>query len=191
YANIMLLSFYSFVIHYFLPIRYRLPFFVLVSVLALAGILGLTNAAWLIAIGLALIGICHLPIRFSARVVLLLAAGAVLVALRVKWLPASWLDVIWPVLASIFMFRLIIYVYDLKHGKAKPTVASTLAYFFLLPNVVFPFFPVVDYSTFRRTYYDDDQHQIYQKGLAWILRGIIHLIVYRYVNYYLAMAPQD
>jgi hypothetical protein len=191
YSNIILLTFYSFIIHYFLPIRYRLPFFLLVSLVAIAGILGFINAGWLIAIGLALIGICHLPIKYSARVALLLVAGAALVALRVNWIQASWLDVIWPVLASMFMFRLIIYVYDLKHGKATPTLASTLSYFFLLPNVVFPFFPVVDYSTFRRTYYDDDQHRIYQRGLEWMLRGVIQLIVYRYVNYYLAIAPQE
>jgi hypothetical protein len=191
YANIMLLTFYSFLIHYFLPFRYRLPFFLIVSLAAIAGILGFANAVWLIAIGLGLIGICHLPIRYTFRISILLAAGAILVALRVKWIQAAWLDVIWPVLASMFMFRLIIYVYDLKHGKATPTLASTLSYFFLLPNVVFPFFPLVDYSTFRRTYYDEDQYLIYQKGLQWMLRGVIHLILYRYVNYYLAIAPQD
>jgi hypothetical protein len=191
YSNIMLLTFYGFLIHYFLPIRYRLPFFLLLSLAAIGGILGFANGAWLIAIGLGLVGICHLPVPHAARVALLLAAGAALVALRVDWIPATWLEVIWPVLASMFMFRLIIYVYDLKHGKATPTLASTLSYFFLLPNVVFPFFPIVDYSTFRRTYYDDDQHRIYQTGLQWMLRGVIQLILYRYVNYYLAIAPQD
>jgi len=114
-----------------------------------------------------------------------------LVALRAGWIQASSLDVIWPILASIFMFRLIIYVYDLKHGKTTPTFTSTLSYFFLLPNVVFPFFPVIDYSTFRRSYYDDDQHRIYQKGVQWLFRGVVHLILYRYVNYYLVIAPAD
>jgi D-alanyl-lipoteichoic acid acyltransferase DltB (MBOAT superfamily) len=60
-----------------------------------------------------------------------------------------------------------------------------------LPNVVFPFFPVVDYSTFRRTYYNDDQHKIYQTGVDWIVRWIIHLILYRFINYYLTIAPED
>jgi hypothetical protein len=191
YYNIMLLTFYGFLIHYFLPFRYRLPFFLLLSLAAIAGILGLVNGAWLIGIGLGLIGICHLPVSYFARVAILLVAGTALVALRADWIQASWLEVIWPVLASMFMFRLIIYVYDLKHSKSSPTLASTLSYFFLLPNVVFPFFPVVDYSTFRRTYYDDDQHRIYQKGLQWMFRGVVHLILYRFVNYYLAIAPED
>jgi hypothetical protein len=191
YSNIMLLTFYGFLVHYFFPHRYRLPFFLLLSLAAIAGIFGFINSAWLIGIGLALIGICHLPISYFVRVVLLFVAAATLAALRVGWIQASQLDAIWPVLASIFMFRLIIYVYDLKHSKATPTLTSTLSYFFLLPNVVFPFFPVVDYSTFRRTYYDVDQHRIYQKGLQWLLRGVLHLILYRYVNYYLVIAPED
>jgi hypothetical protein len=152
YANIMPLVFYGFLIHYFLPSRYRLPFFLLLSLTALIGIFGLVNSAWLIAIGLALIGICHLPVSYPIRLVMLLLAGTLLISVRLNWIQASWLDVIWPVLASMFMFRLIIYMYDLKHGKAKPTLTSTLSYFFLLPNDVFPIFPVVDYRTIRRSY---------------------------------------
>jgi hypothetical protein len=191
YSNIMPLVFYGFLIHYFLPSRYRLPFFLLLSLAALIGIFGFVNSAWLTAIGLVLIGLCHLPVSYPIRLALLLVAGIVLIVLRIGWIQASWLEVIWPVLASMFMFRLIIYMYDLKHGKAKPTLASTLSYFFLLPNIVFPFFPVVDYSTFRRTYYNDEQLQIYQKGLQWMLRGVFQLIVYRYINYYLMLAPEQ
>lgn len=191
YQNLMLLTFYGFLIHYILPSQYRLPFFLLISLSAIAGILGLANGIWLIGIGLGLIGICHLPVSFNVRVLILLLAGTLLAAFRVGWIQASWLEVIWPVLASMFMFRLIIYVYDLQHGKATPTLASTLSYFFLLPNIVFPFFPVVDYSTFRRTYYNADQHEIYQKGLKWILRAVVQLILYRYINYYIMIAPTD
>ncbi|HSJ89173.1 MAG TPA: hypothetical protein VK909_18320, partial [Anaerolineales bacterium] len=191
YQNLMLLTFYGFVIHYFLPSHYRLPFFLLISLAAIAGILGFVNSLWLIGIGLGLIGICHLPFSYNVRIGILLAVGTGLVALRAGWIKDSSLDVIWPVLASMFMFRLMIYIYDLKHGKAAPTLTSTLSYFFLLPNVVFPFFPVVDYSTFRRTYYNEDQYGIYQKGLDWIFRGALHLILYRYVNYYVMIAPVD
>jgi hypothetical protein len=191
YSNLLLLTFYGFLVHYFLPTRYRQSFFFLLSLAAMVGILGVANSLWLIAIGLGLIGICHLPIRHTARVVILLAVGALLVVLRGGSLPAPGLEVIWPILGSMFMFRLIIYVYDLKHSKAVPTLSSTLAYFFLLPNVVFPFFPVVDYSTFRRTYYDEEQHQIYQKGVQWILRGVVQLILYRLINYYLIITPAE
>lgn len=191
YHNVMLLTFFGFLIHYFLPAQYRLSFFLLLSLAAIAGILGLANSFWLLGIGLGLVAICHLPVSYNVRVAVLLAAGALLVAARAGWIRADELDVVWPVLASMFMFRLIIYIYDLKHSKATPTLTSTLAYFFLLPNVVFPFFPVVDYSTFRRTYLNEDELRIYQKGVEWMFRGVLHLILYRYVNYYLMVAPGD
>lgn len=191
YQNLMLLTFYGFLIHYFLPSQYRLPFFLLVSLAAIAGILGFVNGLWLIGIGLGLIGISHLPISYNVRVVMLVVVGLLLATMRIGWIEASWLDVIWPILASMFMFRLIIYLYDLKHGKATPTLTTTLSYFFLLPNVVFPFFPVVDYSTFRRTYYNEDQYKIYQKGLEWMFRGVIQLILYRYINYYIMISPGE
>lgn len=191
YHNLMQLTLYGFLIHYFLPSRYRQAFFLLLSLAAIAGILGFVNSLWLVGIGLALLGICHLPVSYNLRVAILLAVGVILASLRAGWIQATWLDVIWPVLASIFMFRLIIYMYDLKHGKATPTPVSTLAYFFLLPNVVFPFFPVVDYSTYRRTYYNEEEHRIYQKGLQWMFRGVLHLILYRFINYYIMIAPVD
>ena len=191
YHNLMLLTLGGFLIHYLLPARYRLSYFLLLSLAALAGILGFVNAVWLLAIGLGLLGLAHLPVSYPLRVALLLTAGIGLAAVRAGWIEASWLDAIWPILASMFMFRMIVYMYDLKHGKARPTPTSTLSYFFLFPNIVFPFFPVIDYSAFRRTYYDDEQHAIYERGLRSILWGIIHLILYRFLNYYLVLAPQD
>ena len=89
------------------------------------------------------------------------------------------------------MFRLIIYLYDLKHSKKPFNPWSSLSYFFLLPNVVFPFFPVIDHTTFVRTYYNRDQFQIYQSGIKWIFIGTIQLIAYRYVNYYLVRSPDE
>jgi hypothetical protein len=191
YHNIMLLVFYGFFIHYFLPLHYRLPFFLLLSLAAIFGILGLLNGAWLVGIGLMLIAIGHLPIPFFFRVALLLAAGVTLALLRAEWLPSLVPGAIWPILGSIFMFRFIIYLYDLKHSKEPANLWRSLAYFFLLPNVVFPFFPVVDFATFRRTYYDEERFRIYQRGVEWIFRGIFQLILYRFVNYYLVMAPED
>jgi hypothetical protein len=191
YHSIMLLTFYGFIIHYFLPLRYRQPFFVLLSLTAIFGVLGLTNGLWLVGIGLGLIAICHLPVAFSIRIALLAAAGLGLAAMRGQWLQTPLPPAIWPILGSMFMFRLIVYMYDLKHSKKPTTITSTLAYFFLLPNVVFPLFPVVDYATFRRTYFNEEQHQIFQRGVQWILWGVFQLIAYRFVNYYVVIAVED
>ena len=53
----------------------------------------------------------------------------------------------WPVLAAVFMFRTIAYLYDVKHLK-EPVRLSVehLSYFFLLPNYYFLLFPVNRFS---------------------------------------------
>ena len=66
-----------------------------------------------------------------------------------------------------------------------------LSYFFLLPNVCFLLFPVVDYSTYRRTYYSADEAAIYQKGIRWMFRGVVHLLMYRLVYLYLVIPPHE
>jgi D-alanyl-lipoteichoic acid acyltransferase DltB (MBOAT superfamily) len=189
--QISFLVFYGFLIHYLLPLQYRLPFFLVLCVSAIVSVFGWVQAGWLIGIGLVLIGLCHLPVSFRLRVVLLLLAGAGLAEFRAGWWHAPWSDAIWPILASMFMFRLIVYLYSLQHRKAPVSVWSSLSYFFLFPNVVFPLFPVVDYATFHRTYYDAERHLIHQRGLKWIFWGVLHLLIYRCVYYYMVIGPEE
>lgn len=191
FLRLLLLASGGFVVHAFLPFRYRLPFFVALSLAGIGAVLGPEAGTWLVGIGLLLIGACHLPISMPARVALLLTLGAGLATLRAEWLDAPWPQTVWPILGSMFMFRLIVYLYDLAHEKAPPSAWRTLAYFFLLPNVCFPLFPIVDYKTFRRGYYDEQAYCIYQIGVDWILRGVVQLILYRVVYYYFTMAPSE
>src|SRR6266700_2348542 len=210
-SRVMQLAFVGFVIHHFLPLRFRLPFFAGLSLMAVmtgVGHLGpnviagwmhgkstlngllyhLVPGLTLIAIGLGLIGICHLPIRFGARVGLVAVAGAGLAIMRAhsQWFP----DVteMWVILGSMFMFRLMIYLYDLKHRTAPFSPSRAISYFLMLPNVCFPLFPVVDYKTFCSTYYNEDWPRIYQSGLKWMFRGVIQLLLYRIIYQF---APLD
>jgi len=194
YHNVMLLTLYGFIIHYFLPQPYRLPFFLLLSLGGIFGVFGLADGAWLIGLGLALIGICRLPISLAWRAAILIIAGAACIAMRVSNIQTPWNKAIWPIFGSMFMFRLMVYLYDLKHKKVPQSgmdATRTLSYFFLLPNVAFPVFPVVDYGTFCRTYYNDDQYRIYQQGLKWMCWGVVHLLIYRCINYYWIIGPEE
>ena len=191
FLRLAMLAFAGFAVHAWLPLAWRLPFFAALSLAGIALVMGTANAAWLVGIGLLLIGICHLPVAFAWRGALLIATTAVLALQRAGYLPFPWSDAIWPILGAMFMFRLIIYFYDLRHDKAPSTPAQSLSYFFMLPNACFPLFPVVDYKTFRRNYFDDDAARIYQTGIDWMLRGVIHLILYRIVYYYLTLAPHE
>lgn len=191
FLRLAMLGFGGFAIHAWLPLRYRLPFFLLLSLVGIAAVLGLQHGLWLVGIGLVLITICHLPLAFAWRIVLLLSAGIVLMLQRADVLIFPWPAAIWPVLGSMFMFRLIIYMYDLRHEQTSFSLSRSLAYFFMLPNACFPLFPVIDYKTFRRNYFDADAFQIYQTGIDWMLRGAIQLILYRLVYYHLTLAPSE
>jgi hypothetical protein len=209
--RVMQVSFAGFLIHHFLPLRLRLPFFAGLSLVAalsgvghfgpnvLVGWLGgrvttgnflyhLLPGLSLVAIGLILIGLCHLPIRFSLRLTLVGIAGAALTILRAKSGLFPDITEMWVVLGSMFMFRLTIYLYDLKHRTAPFSPARAISYFFLLPNICFPLFPVVDYKTFCSTYHNEDWPRVYQTGLRWMLRGVFQLLLYRIVYQF---APLD
>lgn len=181
FIHLSFLAFAGFVVNYFLPLAYRLQFFLALSLSSIVMVLGWESSAWLIGIGLVLLGVCHLPVLFSVRLTILTVIVALIAAMRVDWIPAPIPAAVWPVLASMFMFRLIVYLYHLRFQSASSSIASRLSYFFMLPNVCFPFFPVVDYAAYVRGYYDEDRHRIHLVGARWIFRGIIHLILYRMI----------
>ncbi|MGE3283104.1 MAG: hypothetical protein AB7O13_19150 [Alphaproteobacteria bacterium] len=189
FREVAVLAFTGFAIHYFLPQRYRLSFFAALSIVSVVLILGLGDAAWLLGFGLVLLGICHLPLKLWIRVGLLLLVGGFAAAAKIELISGPWSAAIWPILASMFMFRLIVYVYDMQHEKMS--LARSISYFFMLPNICFPMFPVVDYRGFRRTYYNSEEHEIYQTGIDWMVRGIIHLILYRIIYYYWTLTPAE
>jgi D-alanyl-lipoteichoic acid acyltransferase DltB (MBOAT superfamily) len=181
----------GFLVNLLIPPRTRLPFFAALSLLGVYVVFGAVDGAWLATTGLLLIALCHLPLPYRWRVALVLLAGGALVAMRADWMTAPWSGIVWPILGSMFMFRLMVYLYDLRHSKEPMGVARSISYFFLLPNLVFPLFPVVDFATFRRTYYDRDDLVIYEEGVQWMARGIVHLLLYRIVYQYLVLAPEQ
>ena len=185
--HVAMLAVAGFAVHAVLPLQYRLRFFAALSFAAIGVAFGARDGLLLIAAGMVLIGICHLPVRFSVRVGLLVVAGGALAVSRAGLVTAPWSEAVWPILGSMFMFRLALYLHALKHDPTPPKASRTFAYFFMLPNVTFPLFPVVDYSTFARTHYDRDALEIYEKGLSWIVRGLLQLLAYRIV--YLHVVP--
>jgi hypothetical protein len=186
--------FVGFIVHAWAPKRLRLPLFLAVSLTAFMIFLSPVQAVALVGLGLILIAICHLPIPFGARVAVLIVAGIGLAAIRAEWISIPWKTIptiVLPVLGAMFMFRLIVYMYDLRHEKQPVSVWQRLSYFFLLPNICFLLFPVVDYSTFKRTYYSADETAIYQKGIRWMFRGVVHLLMYRLVYLYMVIPPHE
>ena len=137
------------------------------------------DSVWLLGLGGLLIGLAHLPVPFFARVALIVAGTAGLMAMRAGVFPAPWSGLLWPAFGAMFMFRGMVYLYDLRTNAAPFSVSRAVAYFFMLPTACFPLFPVVDYKAFQRSYFNDDPIRIYQKGLVWMFRGMVQLLLYR------------
>jgi D-alanyl-lipoteichoic acid acyltransferase DltB (MBOAT superfamily) len=184
--HFMLMSgviFGAFLIHYWLPLRFKEAFLATVSLAGAFLLLDPKVASILIAVGLVFFIILYSPVPYKWRIMLLLTIFVALIygcATKISFIPLA----LFPVFGAIFMFRIIIYVYDLSHGREKARLLPFLCYFFLLPNYYFTLFPVIDFQTMRRSYYQRDIHEIAQQGIHWMVRGAIQLMLYRLVVYF-------
>lgn len=168
-------------VHYLLPFRLKKPAFVAVSMIGLAWAMGGAIAAFVLPAAALLIGACFLPIAWSARASIVAAMGVALALLRPAGVAAGVPDGVWAVLGSIFMFRMILFLYELKHAEVPERPIDALSYFFLLPNFCFTLFPVLDYRAFRRGYFAENIHDLQRTGLVLMSRGTVHLLLCRLV----------
>jgi D-alanyl-lipoteichoic acid acyltransferase DltB (MBOAT superfamily) len=182
-------------VHYWVPLRFKAPLFVAASIVGLVLVFGAATAAVVLPIAAVLIGLCYLPVRWSIRAALVGLVALGCAGLRAGLVPnplgTALGSVVWPVLGTMFMFRMIVYLYELKHAKRPERLIDTLSYFFLLPNYCFLHFPVVDYKTFLRGFGAVEIHAVQRRGLSMIVRGITHLLLYRLVYHLLLISPDD
>lgn len=191
FARIFAVAVLAFPVHALLPPRARLPFFVAVSLFGIWMLFGPTQAAWIVGLGSVLIGLAHLPVPFPARVALIVVVASVLALFRGGLWPSPWSVSVWPIFGAMFMFRLIIYLYDLKNRAAPTGFWMSFAYFFMLPNLCFPLFPVVDYKNFCRGHLKRPLVETSQRGMDMIFRGVVQLVLYRIVYQHLALDPVE
>jgi D-alanyl-lipoteichoic acid acyltransferase DltB (MBOAT superfamily) len=187
FYRMLLVATGGFVVHGLLPLKQRMPFFLLLSFAGIFVVFGFADGLWLLTAGMVLIGLCHVPIRFYLRVVLVLLAAALAAFARAGLLDVPWSGAVWPILGSMFMFRLALYMYAVRYDPTPRTVTGTLSYFFMLPNVAYPLFPVVDYVGYGKSHYAGEAGEIYERGMQWITRGLLHLLLYRFVYLYLTI----
>jgi len=184
----LLFALAGFVVQASLPRPWRMPCFVALSIGALLLLLSLSGL-WVLGIGGVFLGLSLLPIPFRWRLALILAAMAGLILLRADVVTLPVPGYIWPVVGGMFMFRLALYLYAVRHEGPPRDLWGTLAYFFMLPNAAFPFFPIIDYKTFLRQHYDAPESALYARGIAWMTRGVIHLLLYRLIYHYVVLDP--
>lgn len=172
----------GFAVHYWLPLAWKEWGFVALGIGGAFFLLEPATAALLVAVALLffLIGSARLP--YAVRLVGILAVGAALTIGRIVE-PSGIPGPFWPIAGSVFLFRLMIWTFDLKDLEGRPPFKEYLAYFFMLPNWGSLLFPVVDYPTQRRSFLARDHHEIAQQGVRWMARGVVHLLLYDLVDY--------
>ena len=174
----------GFLIYAFLPIRFRLPFLFLLNVVLMTLLFGPLQAMAITGLSLLFIGIGELPIQWSIKAMFAGLFTIGLVLLRVDAFGWTGTVNIAKIVGVLVMFRGILYYYEMRHEKQGVEVWKRINYFFLLPNLIFFIFPIVDYKTFTRNYYDRSGVENYRKGLQFIFTGLVHFMVYRILYYY-------
>jgi hypothetical protein len=180
FLKLSAIVFGGFIISYWLPLRHKESFLILLSLAGAYALLSPVIASLLIVTGLLMFAIVRSRLEFRWRLLTLIAFFCLLVYGRASGrfpIPATF----WPILGAIFMFRMIIYLYDEKHQTGPPSLRDYLSYFFILPNYYFLFFPVIDFQTFRKSYFRRDIHAVALRGVRWIFRGTTHLLLYRLI----------
>lgn len=94
---------------------------------------------------------------------------------QIKYLPF--------ILGSLFMFRAISYIHEMRYAKSETPLIEKINYFLLLPNLSMPLFPIVDFKNFVSSYTTLNFRQL-KRGTLFICRGIIQLLIYRAIYHH-------
>jgi hypothetical protein len=182
--NLLPLLFGVFIIHFWLPIRYGLPFLAIASCVAAFFLLDPVSAAGLILILIAFTILVRLNISFRLKVILSLIFIAGLFIARTGIVRVPFIAYAVPVAGSMLMFRAALVLYEHRYNKIKPTFIQDFTFLFLVPNLALPLFPLVDYKTFLRNYLPHDEVAIRQ-GISRIALAIIQLLLHRFIYIFL------
>src|SRR5262249_14850582 len=136
------------------------------------------------ALAAVLIGACYLPVAWGLRVGLVGALAAACALARPGAAEALIPAHVWPLVATMFMFRMVLFLYELKHAQKPERLIDALSYFFL-------HFPVVDYRAHQRGYFAQNVHMTMRSGLQMMFRGTTHLLLYRLVYHELLVPPEE
>jgi len=182
---LMWMAVVGFALYAWLPMKLRLPAFLVLNLVALFVLFDPLSAVATVGFGLLLIALTSLPIKFAYRVILVAGVGTYLALVKAGIIEAYAFYQVSGIIGGLFMFRMVLYLYELRHQKEPVPVLKRVSYFFLLPNLIFQLFPIVDYKTFTRGFYAKPALETYRKGLHWIGIGVLHLLLYRMIYHYL------
>lgn len=173
------------------PFRWRLPIFFLSTIAVILLLFGTSTGGIIVALALGMFFLVIAPLRRKVKLILIVSLALFLAACRRQYLPFIDEGSALAVVGSLFMFRSILYLYEEQFEETPQPFWLRLSYFFLLPNVIFLIFPVVDYKTFTRNYFTRSAYQNYRQGILWMANGALHFLLYRLIYYYLIPSPAE
>ena len=98
----------------------------------------------------------------------------------------------WPIAGSIFAFRPFMYLHEEAHSRpASSSWWQRMNYFLIAPNFVFPLFPIIDYRLFLSAYTEAPTREDVVRAGRMLFAGLLHLLAYRLVYYYLVVDPDQ
>ncbi len=174
----------AFLIHFLTPRLYRPYIFAGATIVGMFMLFSFFEALALMGISLGMIGITNLPIHLRWRKLILLIVTAFLVYIRMNPTQDWFTSHVVTILGSFFMFRMLVFMYEIKFQKEPVSFITQVSYFLMLPNLVFPLFPVVDFKLFHRQYYAQEELETYQRGVYLIARGTLCLFLSRIIYTY-------
>lgn len=184
--ELMPIVFGVFAVNHWLSEKWQLHFQNLVFVGSVIILFGVIPGAYLLALLGLYIGLLCSPIPFRLKTTaIVLIAGLVLYSWRNWSLPLEFVSVL-PIFGSIVMFRTIIFLFDQSYGLKYGPVKD-VSYFLILPNLLFPVFPIIDYKTFNKS--RNKGEIAFARGLQLIFRGITHLLFFRVIYHFWIPSP--
>lgn len=87
------------------------------------------------------------------------------------------------------MFRSLLYLYEFKVApQQKAPGIDRWNYFFFLPNLAIPIFPILDWRNFRDNWAPQPDFDL---ALSRIANGILHFMLYRVIYHYAPLHPLE
>lgn len=166
-------------LHFWLPKSWRLSLVVLTTAVTVIHALGIFSGVIFYLITGCFVVTAHLKIKRIYRTLLILAGVVFLIALRLQFLYMPRVYVAIPLVGMFFMFRFILYWYELKYETKPSSWGLRLSYLYNPLNAAFPLFPVFDFKAWQRNYYDQQEVTIYATAFRRIFFGVLLMLLYR------------
>lgn len=182
--KLFLIVLVGYLVNIFIAEKLKSTLLALLSVVSAFVILDPLNVVILYFLGVMIFGISELKISNRKKIVLLFALAVCLTYFRSQFNFEFIQSRMWVILASIFIFRSIIYFKQKEEIKKETRVLKRFNYFFLFPNIFAPLFPIIDFKDYVHNVNAKETLDVNIDGINLVCLGVIQLLIYRVLYTY-------